>query len=351
MELTIQELADRIDAEVRGDGSRLISRCASLEAADEHSISFVATQRYARRMKSSSACAVVVAPNNVARVPETMVVVIASDPYLAFRNAIIAIHGFVSQPEPGISSMACIDDSATVGPDCAILPFAYVAAETVLGRGSILYPNVFVGCGAKIGAECVLYPGSCIMRDCQIGDRVILQPGAVVGADGFGFATSGGEHHKIPHVGTVMINDDVELGANTCVQRGAVDTTVIGQGTKISDLANIGHGAKVGPYNLIVSQVGIAGSAKTGSHVAIGGQSGVLGHRTVGDRARIAAQSGVVTNVPPDTQWAGAPALPLEMSKRVGLENLRLPEIHAELERLRCQVEALQAQIDGDRTC
>ena len=348
MTLTVDKLAERIGARVRGDGSRVVERCTTLEAADERGVAFVATQRYARRIKDSAAGAIVVNAANAERVPQHMAALIADDPYLAFRNAVVELHGFAPQPGPGVSELACVDPSATVGEGAAILPFAYVSAGAKLGQHCVLYPNVFVGPDVTIGDDCVLYPGACVMAGCTIGDRVILQPGAVIGADGFGFATSKGVHHKIPHIGGVVIEDDVELGANTSVQSGSFDVTGVGRGTKMSDLVNVGHGAKVGPFNLIVSQVGIAGSAKTGSHVAIGGQTGLLGHRTVGDRARIAARSGVLTDIPADTEWAGSPALPLDLSKRVGLENLRLPDIAAELQQLREKVEALQAKLNGE---
>ena len=218
-------------------------------------------------------------------------------------------------------------------------------AGATLGDRCVLYPHAVLGPGSSLGPDTTLFPNVTVYENCSIGARVIIHAGSVIGTDGFGFATHHGEHHKIPQVGSVVIEDDVEIGANCCVQRATIGTTFIGRGTKMSDLLDIGHGSRLGRHNLLVSQVGIAGSASTGDYVAIGGQSGVAGHLTVGKAAQVAARSGVVTDVPPGVQYGGSPAIPLDEAKRVGMEVVRLPQIVQQLDDLSKRLERLEASL------
>jgi len=341
-ELTLSALASAISATLRGDGARVVGRCAPIEEAGPGDLTFVANQKYARLLKKTTAAAAIVSPHNVARAPAELALLIAEDPYFAFRQAVVALHGHRQQPAPEIASTACIHPSAKIGRDCHIGPFVVVAAGATLGDRCVLYPHVVVGPGSQLGDDTVLFPHVTVYDNCSIGARVIIHAGSVIGTDGFGFATHKGEHHKIPQVGNVVTEDDVEIGANCCVQRATIGTTRIGRGTKMSDLLDIGHGATVGRYNLLVSQVGIAGSASTGDYVAIGGQSGVAGHLTVGEAAQVAARSGVATDVPPGVQYGGSPAIPLNEAKRVGMEVVRLPQIVQQLQELRERLERLE---------
>lgn len=329
--MPLAQLADRIGAELRGDGSRSVTRCAAIEHADGASVTFVANQKYARRLKKSGAAAAILSPDNAGKAPEGMTLLVAEDPYFAFRQAVVALHGFRRQPEPGTSEMAVIEDGASLRAGCYVGPFAVIRRGANIGDGCVIHPHCVIGPDVTLGEGCILYPGVVIYEECRIGNRVILHAGCVVGTDGYGFATHKGVHHKIPQVGGVEIGDDVELGANTVIQRGAAGPTIIGAGTKMSDLVNIGHGSTIGRGNLIVSQVGIAGSVTTGDYVAMGGQVGVAGHLKVGDMAQIAAKSGIVTDVPAKAQYGGSPAIPLDDAKRVGMEVIRLPDLVARL--------------------
>jgi UDP-3-O-[3-hydroxymyristoyl] glucosamine N-acyltransferase len=342
--MRLDDLARRIGAEVRGDAAHVVRRCAALDAADAQAVTFIAKQKYARLLKKSRAGAVIIGADNVGRAPEGMALLIADDPYYAFQQAVVALHGFRVQPPPGVSPLAVVEAGAELGVDCAVEPFAVIRRGAKLGDRCVIHPHCVVGPDVTLGADSVLYPGVVIYEECVLGARVILHAGCVVGTDGFGFATHRGAHHKIPQVGRVEIGDDVELGANTVVQRGTASPTVIAAGTKMSDLVNIGHGSRIGRGNLIVSQVGIAGSVTTGDYVVMGGQVGVAGHLTIGDQAQIAAKSGIVSDVPAKTQYGGSPAIPLSEAKRVGMEVIRLPQLVARLRELEKRV----ARLDPD---
>ena len=349
-DLTVTALAAAISATLRGDGSATISRCAPIDEAGPGDLTFVANQKYARLLKKTSAAAAIVAPQNVARAPDSLTLLIADDPYFAFREAVVALHGFRQHPAPEIASTACVHPSAKIGKDCHVGPFAVVAAGATLGDRCVLYPHAVLGPGSTLGPDTVLYPNVTVYENVSIGARVIIHAGSVIGTDGFGFATHAGEHHKIPQVGSVVIEDDVEIGANCCIQRATVGLTRIGRGTKMSDLLDIGHGATVGRHNLLVSQVGIAGSACTGDYVAIGGQSGVAGHLTVGKAAQVAARSGVATDIPPNAQYGGSPAIQMDQAKRVGMEVVRLPQIVQQLQDLSQRLERLESHSDATKT-
>jgi UDP-3-O-[3-hydroxymyristoyl] glucosamine N-acyltransferase len=237
----------------------------------------------------------------------------------------VKLHGYRRHPHRGIHPAAHVDPSASVG------------------EGTVIYPGVYVGPRARVGRDCILYPNVVVYDDCVLGDRVVLHAGTSIGHDGFGFATAKGPdgvvaHHKIPQVGNVVVEDDVEMGANCAVDRATLGSTVIGRGTKFSNLISIGHGAKVGPHGLLVGLVGIAGSTKLGQYVTLGGQAGIAGHLEVGDRVTVAAQSGVINDVPEGATLMGAPAIPASRARRVYTVFTQLPELLERVKRLEQQV-------------
>ncbi|MDQ3439665.1 MAG: UDP-3-O-(3-hydroxymyristoyl)glucosamine N-acyltransferase, partial [Planctomycetota bacterium] len=201
--------------------------------------------------------------------------------------------------------------------------------------------------GARVGRDCILYPNVTIYDGCVLGDRVIVHAGAVIGADGYGFATAGGVHHKIPQAGNVVLEDDVEVGANSCIDRGAMGSTMIGRGTKIDDLVMIGHSVRVGPGSLVVAQVGIAGSVTVGANATIAGQAGIAGHLSLGDKVTIAAKSGVISDIPDGATVMGMPAMPASHGRRVYSVFTQLPELLERIKHLEQQVENL-TMIGGD---
>ena len=313
-------LAEQIGAELSGDPAIEVTRVNTLELAQPGELSFLSNQKYARQIATTNASAVIVGLSETSdRIP----LLRAKDPYFAFRQAVIALHGFRKHPFAGIHPAAQIDPTAEIGAD------------------TVVYPGVYVGPGAKIGSGCILYPNVAIYDGCLLGDRVIVHAGAVIGADGYGYAFHGGVHNKIPQVGNVILEDDVEVGANSVVARGAIGSTTIGQGTKIDAQVMVGHGVKVGPHSLLVAQVGISGSTTIGHHATIAGQVGIAGHLKIGDAVTIAAQSGVMSDVDDKEVLMGAPAMPASHARRVYLSFMQLPELANRVKQLEKQLAKL----------
>ncbi len=318
--LTLRELAERVGAELIGDGSVAIHSAATLEEAAAGQVSFLANPKYLKQLETTNASAVIVLPTVTSG---RLVLLRAKDPYFAFREAVVALHGYRQHPHAGIHPKAHVDPTASVG------------------DGSVLYPGVFVGPRAKIGRDCVLFPNVAIYDDTILGDRVIVHAGSSIGQDGFGYATHKGVHHKIPQVGIAVIEDDVEIGSNASIERATLGSTLVGRGTKINDNVVIGHGAKIGPHCLIVAQVGIAGSVTLGHHVTLAGQVGVAGHLRVGDNVTAAAQTGIIGDIPDQTTVMGMPALPAAQARRIWGVYSKLPELLSRVRKLETQVEEL----------
>jgi UDP-3-O-[3-hydroxymyristoyl] glucosamine N-acyltransferase len=225
----------------------------------------------------------------------------------------------------------------------------YVGAEAVIGARCILHPGVHVGAGARLGEDCLLWPNVVVRERCVIGNRVILQPGCVIGSDGFGFAFdpegeggSGPRHYKVPQIGNAIVEDDVELGANVCVDRGTLGSTVVGRGVKVDNLVQIAHNVQVGPLSILVAQVGISGSTKLGAGVIAAGQVGIIGHLTIGDGAKLAAQCGVISDVEPGATLLGSPAIPKGEHLRAQVAMRRLPELMKKVRELEKKLEKLE---------
>jgi UDP-3-O-[3-hydroxymyristoyl] glucosamine N-acyltransferase len=347
--VTLAELAEKIDARLVGptaqaDGAREVRCCAGLDSAEEADVSFLANPKYAAKVATTRALAVIVSENDAAALGNRTLLV-ARDPYFAFRNAVVALHGFRQHPVPAdgpISSLAAVDPQAEVGEGTVIHPFAVVSAGAKIGRNCVIYPHCFIGPGASVGDDCVLFANVVIYDGCVLGNRVTLHAGCIIGQDGFGYATHDGVHHKIPQIGNAIIEDDVEMGANCAVDRATVGSTIVGAGTKTSDVVTIGHGTRVGRHNLLVALVGLAGSVETGDYVAIGGQVGVAGHLKIGSFVQIAATSGVMDDIPEGQKVGGTPALPLTEAKRLHLSTLRLPDLIAKVKRLEREIEKLK---------
>jgi UDP-3-O-[3-hydroxymyristoyl] glucosamine N-acyltransferase len=311
--LTLAELAERIGAELVGDPALPVSSANTLEDAQAGQISFLANSKYAKQLTTTNASAVIVA----AGVTSDRVALLRSkDPYYAFRQAVVELHGFRKHPHAGVHPAAHVDPSATIG------------------AGTVIYPGAFVGPGTTVGRDCILYPNCVIYDGCVLGDRVIVHANATIGADGYGFATQKGVHHKIPQIGNVVLEDDVEIGACATVDRAALGSTRIGKGSKLGDLVTIGHNTEVGPGALLVAQVGIAGSCVLGHHVTMAGQVGVAGHLKIGDNSTIGAQSGIITDVPDQSTLVGAPAMPIQHARRVYLRFTQLPELADRIKKL-----------------
>jgi UDP-3-O-[3-hydroxymyristoyl] glucosamine N-acyltransferase len=309
--MKLADLAAQLDAELVGDGDVEIHSIASLEDAGPGQLSFLSNAKYHKEFESTRAAAVLVGRDVQSdRVP----LLRSKDAYYAFARAMVLLHGHRRHPHPGIHPSAHVDPSAEIGP------------------GTVVYPGAFVGAHARVGRDCVLYPNAVIYENCVLGDRVHVHAGTVVGVDGFGYATHAGVHHKIPQAGRVTVGDDVEIGANCTIARGALSDTVIGAGTKIDGLVMIGHGTTIGAGCIIVAQVGIAGSVTLGKYVVMGGQAAATGHLSIGDGAVLAARTAATNDIPAGAVMVGAPALPIAQGRRAHVAFAKLPEL---LERVR----------------
>jgi UDP-3-O-[3-hydroxymyristoyl] glucosamine N-acyltransferase len=364
--MLLSDLAQAIGAELDGDPSADVSACATLDEAIPGQVTFLASPKYADRIGSTRATAIVVAPGTPR--PDSGVSLLkAKDPYFAFRNAVVALHGFRQHPtweaaagstkpesripkqteeNPKSKTPSSHLTSDITHLTSLISPLSAIHPSAEIGEGTVIYPFVFVGPNVKIGRDCILYPSVTVYDGCILGDRVILHAGTSVGHDGFGYATHAlpGQppaHHKIPQSGIAILEDDVELGANCSVDRATVGATTIGRGTKFSNNVVIGHGAKIGPHNLFVGQVGIAGSVTTGAYVVMGGQVGVAGHLKIGNQVQLAAQTGVIADIPDKSIEMGTPSMPIMQARRVWSHTTNLDELVKRIRELEKKVAEL----------
>jgi len=335
---TLGELARHVGGEVFGDEDIKIKSVATLSQAGEGNISFLTNHKYTNQLQTTKASAVVVGK----KIEAPSALLIAKEPYYAFCQIVVLLHGHREHKKSGVSDKALISRTAVVGTDCHVYNFVTISDKARIGNRCVLYPGVFVGEGTEIGDDCILYPNAVIYNKCKIGSRVIVHANATVGQDGFGFATHQGQHYKIPHIGSVIIEDDAEIGSGCAIERGTLDDTIVGKGSKIGDLVTVGHGTKIGANCLLVAQTGIAGSATLGHHCVVGGQAGIVGHIKIGNMVSIAAQAGVINDVPDGTEILGAPAFDASKAKRAYSLIEYLPEMRKTLRKVQRQVENLE---------
>jgi len=340
------ELAEYVGGKVKGDAKNIVIKSAStLNRAEEGDISFLANPRYAKQLQTTKASAVIVdRERDDAKVP----LLIAEDPYYAFMQIMVLLHGHRQHKKIGVSKKASISDTAKIGVDCDIHDFAIISDDTVIGNNCTIYPNAYIGEGVEIGNECIIYSNAVIYDGCKLGDRVIINANATIGQDGFGYASYKGVHHKIPQTGIVVLENDVEIGAGCGIERGTLGDTVIGQGTKIGDMVAIGHGTKIGAHCLLVAQVGVAGSTTIGNHCVIGGQVGIVGHIKIGNKVMIGAQAGVINDIPDNKIVLGAPAIDARQAKRAYSMIQNLPEMRQNIRRLTEDFDKLSSIVDNN---
>jgi len=341
---TLKQLAEYVGGRLYGDGGVEIHSAATLEKAEAGQITFLSNVKYVPLVRQTKASAVLVSEKMDAAAAQ----IVVEDPYYAFMRIVVLLHGHRQHRQTGISKSADIAENANIGKGCNIHPFSTVSEGATIGSNCQIYPGAFIGSGVVMGDDCIIYPNAVIYDGCVIGSHVIIQANATVGQDGFGFATHKGEHHKIPQIGRVILEDDVEIGAGCAIERGTLDDTVIGRGSKIGDLVEIGHGTKIGPHCLLVPQVGVAGSAVLGHHCILGGQVGVVGHIKVGNMVKIAAKAGVINSVPDGATMAGTPAIEAGKARRAYSLIEYLPEMKKKIKDLEKQLEKLQT--DGEKS-
>jgi UDP-3-O-[3-hydroxymyristoyl] glucosamine N-acyltransferase len=309
----ILEIVELVGGRYEGPPDVIISGAAALAEATEREISFLSNPKYVPQLATSRAGAILVGPDVPGSSPRWIRV---ANPYYAMAR--VVGQWFATRPRPaGISDRAVIAPTAKIGSNVAIGPLTTIGQSVVIGDNVTIYQSVSIEAESTIGEGTTIYPLVSIYHGSRIGKRCIVHSGAVIGADGYGFATEGGRHHKIPQIGIVRIEDDVEIGAGTTIDRAALGETVVGEGTKIDNLVQIGHNVKVGKHCLLVSQVGIAGSTELGDYVAVAGQSGFVGHLRIGKGVQVAAKSAVTEDVPDGAKVMGIPAVPFrEFARR-----------------------------------
>jgi UDP-3-O-[3-hydroxymyristoyl] glucosamine N-acyltransferase len=340
--LKLKDLADALDCRLDGDAEAEIARVAGLEDAGPGDLSFFANPRYGAALRRTRATAVILGPD-VADAP--CATLRTPHPYVAFARA-LALLNPPERPRPGIDPHAVVAADAVIGPEVFIGPLVSVGAGARIGARSVLHSLVAVGAGAAIGEDCLIHSHVAIRERVTLGNRVVVQNGAVIGSDGYGFARrADGTHEKIPQTGAVVVEDDVEIGANAAIDRPAVGETRIGAGTKVDNLVQIAHGVQVGRRVLLAGQVGIAGSTTIEDDVVLAGQVGVAGHITIGRGAIATAQTGIANSVDPGALVSGYPAIPNRDWRKSSVIFHKLPELRRAVAALEARVAELEARL------
>lgn len=342
-ELKLSELAALCGATLHGDPARTVRGPASLSEAGPDEISFLANARYRSQLDTTRAAAVVVALDFESDRSD-VAFLRCKDPNRAFTAVVKAFAGDVARPEAGVHSTAVVDPSASVDPSAVIGPLCVVGAHASIGPRAWLRASVFVGEGASLGADTLVHPRVVVYAGSRIGARCTLHAGCVIGSDGYGFEPTREGWEKIPQCGIALVEDDVEIGANTTIDRARFGATRIGRGAKLDNLVHVAHNVVVGDAALLIAQTGIAGSSRIGKRAILAGQVGVTGHATIGDGARIAAQSGVFGDVPAGADYMGHPARPRGESLRLLALVARLPELTARVRELEKKLASLEGK-------
>jgi len=342
MRVTLREVAQLVGGTVIVDEHQPLSGINSLTEAKPGDISFLANPKYDTYLSETKATAVLVAS---AQKAPNIIQVVVSNPDFAFAR-VVATYGPKAVPPPvGIHPTAIIGDRVRLGANLAIGAYVVIADNAAIGDNTIIYPHVYIGHETQIGTDCMIYPQVSVRERCLIGNRVIIHSGVVIGSDGFGYASVEGVHHKIPQVGIVVIEDDVEIGANTCLDRARFGKTRIGKGTKIDNLVQIAHNVETGHHCIIVAQVGVAGSTKLGNYVILSGQAGISGHLTIGDHAIVTGKAGVSKNIPPRAVVRGSPAQEIKACQSQEVAVRRLPQTQQTVKELLLRVAELERRI------
>lgn len=342
MEKTLKEIAAFVGGEVVGDSQVVISGVSGIKEAKKGDITFLSSRHYMPLIETTQASAIITFFDiGTASKP----IVKTKDPSLAFGQVVSLFHPAPIKHPQGIHPTAVISKNAKLGAGVCVGAHAVIEDDVLIGDRTIIYAGCYIGHSARVGADCLFYPNVSIRERVSIGNRVFIQSGAVVGSEGFGYARVDGVYKLIPQVGTVVIEDDVELGANVTIDRARFDKTSIGKGTKIDNLVHIAHNVVIGENSAIAAQTGISGSTHIGNGVTIAGQAGLVGHIEIGDGAILAAQAGITKSVPAQTMVSGYPARPHQEAMRIYAAMTRLPELVKIVGELKKKIEELEERV------
>lgn len=339
MAYTVAQIAKLIDGEILGNPEVLLTGFASVDNAKEGDLTFAEKEQFFQQAESGGASAILV-DKDFKSDKKTLIKV--KNVRVAYAK-VVPIFYPEKKPNPGIHPSAVVSNTAVIDPSAFIGAFCVIGENVKISRGAILHSNIYVGDGTIIDEESEIFPNVTIYHRVKIGKRVRIHSGSVIGSDGFGYVFDGSKHLKIPQVGDVVIEDDVELGANVTVDRGALGSTIIKKGTKIDNLVQIAHNVEIGEHCILVAQVGIAGSSKLGNYVTLAGQVGIAGHLNIGDGAILMAKSGLMHNVPAGEKWMGIPAQPDKQMKRILISMQKLPEYLQRIAELEKKVKELES--------
>ncbi len=338
MELSLAEIAAMVQGELDGDGGIKIRGVAKIETANPGEITFLSNPKYAKYLETTNAAAIIVSRDFPAT---TRPVIRTQNPYYAFLRVLQVFHPPVVTVAVGIHSTAIVDETAQLGRNIRVGPGVVIDRNCRIGDEVVIHAGVVIGPEVEIGHHTLIYANVTVRERVRIGNNVIIHSGTVIGSDGFGFAREGQQYFKIPQVGTVIIEDDVEIGANCAIDRATLGATVIHRGAKLDNLIQVAHNVEIGENTVIAAQTGISGSTKIGKNVMIGGQVGFVGHIEIGDNTIIGAQSGVSKSLPPNSTYFGYPARPMMQAKREEAALRRLPDLLKRIAELEAKLETL----------
>ena len=344
MEFSAKQIADLIAGRVEGNEEAKINDFAKIEEGKEGAISFLSNPKYTHYIYDTKSSVVIVNDDLQLEHPVSVTLIRVKNAYEAVAK-LLQLYASMKPKKTGIDPLAFISPKATIGKGCYVGAFACICDGAVVGDNTQVYPHVVVGDGVKIGSNCLLYPNVTIYEGCRLGDRVTIHAGSVIGADGFGFAPNAEGYDKIPQIGIVTIEDDVEIGANTCIDRSTMGSTIIRKGVKLDNLVQIAHNVEVGENTVMSAQVGVAGSTKIGSWCMAGGQAGFAGHITVGDKTFVGAQCGVNSSVKGNESLIGSPAQEPKGFFKSSVLFRKLPDIYKQLNDLQKEVEELKSRL------
>ncbi len=308
MEFSANQIASLVNGTIEGDGNVMVNTFAKIEEGHKGAISFLANPKYTSYIYNTESSIILVKRDFVAERPINATLIKVDDPYATLAMLLDMVNQYMNPQPSGIEQPSYISDSVDLPEGIYVGAFAYISTGVKLGKNVKIYPQVYIGNNVEIGDDTILYPGVKIYHGCKIGNRCIMQAGVVIGGDGFGFAPVSSGYNKIPQIGNVVIDDDVEIGANTTIDRATMGSTFINKGVKLDNLIQVGHNVQIGENTVMAAQAGIAGSTKIGSNCMVGGQVGFAGHITVGNNVMIGAQSGIPANVKNDSRLMGYPA-------------------------------------------
>lgn len=344
MKFTAKQIAAYIGGEIIGDENAIVCTFAKIEEGTPGALSFLSNPKYTAYIYDTQSSIVLVNSDFSPEKPVNATLIKTANAYESLAK-LMTLYESVKPKKKGISPMASVAASATIGEDVYIGPFVYIGEKATVGNNTIIEANTSIGDGATVGSDCIIYSNVTIYHDCKVGNRCILHAGSVVGSDGFGFAPSANGYDKIPQIGIVILEDDVEIGANTCIDRATMGATLIKRGVKLDNMVQVAHNVVIDEHTVMAAQSGIAGSTKVGSWCMVGGQAGISGHIKIGNQVKVGGHSGVTNHVQDGKSMMGYPAFEHTQFARASVIFKKLPEMYREMDALRKEIESLKQQL------